>query len=256
MRVKTTFNSFVVKTLVPTYFRTVNNEKELKLAQRMLSAKDYLSTGLYSMFSDGRNIRIGKMIKTCLKKKAFMTNDQQNEAENALKILEMFSSPQNRENYIVVISMHPYDIAGMSTDRGWRSCMNLVDGRYKRYVMSSMLNGVLIAYFCRKNDTTDWGDTEGKHHKNNKPNIQHPLGRVLIKPYHKPDDKNWLDNRRFFLACSLSYGTFPSRAVAFVQNWIDTNWNDKVSLEKHDRVELAEGMYDENFDSQYRYDNW
>lgn len=67
----------------------------------------------------------------------------------------------------IVISNHAYDIAGMSTDRDWTSCMNIFTGDNRLYVKHDIQYGTLVAYIIDKNDT----------------NIQHPYGRVLIKPY-------------------------------------------------------------------------
>lgn len=67
----------------------------------------------------------------------------------------------------IVISNHAYDIAGMSTDRDWTSCMNIVDGDNKWFVEQDIKRGTLIAYIIDKKDT----------------NIEHPYGRILIKPY-------------------------------------------------------------------------
>lgn len=67
----------------------------------------------------------------------------------------------------LVISNHAYDIAGMSTNRNWTSCMNIFNGINKEYVENDIKYGTLVVYVIDKNDT----------------NINQPYGRVLIKPY-------------------------------------------------------------------------
>ena len=67
-------------------------------------------------------------------------------------------------NLLVCISRHPYDIAGMSTNRGWTSCMNLETGCNKKYVEQDVKQGSLIAYLINSDDK----------------NINHPIGRILI----------------------------------------------------------------------------
>ena len=69
-------------------------------------------------------------------------------------------------NPLVVISRHPYDIAGMSTDRDWTSCMNVYHGKFKNHVTNDCFIS-LIAYLIKPNDK----------------NIQKPIARLLIKPY-------------------------------------------------------------------------
>lgn len=68
--------------------------------------------------------------------------------------------------FMVVISRHPYDIAGMSTGRGWTSCVDL-NGGGERWSISGYINtGCMVAYMCREDD----------------PNIEHPVARLnLIK---------------------------------------------------------------------------
>lgn len=73
----------------------------------------------------------------------------------------------NSNNLWLVISNHAYDIAGMSTNRDWTSCMNIINGDNKVYVKHDIQYGTLVAYIIDKKDT----------------NIQQPYGRILIKPY-------------------------------------------------------------------------
>lgn len=110
-------------------------------------------------------------------------------------LLNKFSSDTVRSlskqtgNYIV-FSKHPYDIAGMSTDRGWTSCMNLIDGENCDYVPYDVEGGALIAYLIKKDDL----------------NINNPLARLLLKPYfNQKDQKNII-----FVPSNNVYGTAPS----------------------------------------------
>lgn len=89
----------------------------------------------------------------------------------ATDLLNAFNVDKTREGkkseYMAVISRHPYDIAGQSTDRGWTSCMNLKNGGYNNYVPLDIREGTVIAYVTRVNDT----------------NLENPTGRVSIKPF-------------------------------------------------------------------------
>jgi len=94
-------------------------------------------------------------------------------------LLKKFNEDKNRtaskkENLLIVVSRHPYDIAGMSTGRGWTSCMNIDNGQYREYVTKDIENGTLVAYII---DSTD-------------KNINKPISRLLIKPYINMEDKN------------------------------------------------------------------
>lgn len=98
------------------------------------------------------------------------------------------SSGKQNERFIV-LSKHPYDIAGMSTDRGWSSCMNIQGGSYSNYVDNDIKFGTIIAYLINANDI----------------NINKPIGRVLIKPYIGAGDNNII-----YRVCNGVYGTVPN----------------------------------------------
>ena len=90
----------------------------------------------------------------------FFSNDPIRLSKNILSAI-------NANSLWIVISNHAYDIAGMSTNRDWTSCMNIINGDNKWYVGQDIKRGTLIAYIIDKKDT----------------NIEHPYGRILIKPY-------------------------------------------------------------------------
>lgn len=90
---------------------------------------------------------------------------------NRQDLLNKFNTDKTREGtkaqYMVVLSRHPYDLAGMSTDRGWTSCMNLHSGINRHYVPLDIKQGSVVAYVT----TTDDLD------------LKNPSGRVLMKPF-------------------------------------------------------------------------
>jgi hypothetical protein len=75
----------------------------------------------------------------------------------------------------IVISRHPYDIAGMSTGREWTSCQNLVSGGLCQYVPQDIAAGSIVAYLIKDSDRTETvnkGDV-----------LRNPLSRTMIVPY-------------------------------------------------------------------------
>jgi hypothetical protein len=88
------------------------------------------------------------------------------------------------EDYKIVISRHPYDIAGMTTDREWHddSCMEIRDGMYGYKVLDDVKQGSLVAYAIRKNDT----------------NINNPVGRLLIKPFENKNGRILATDRKIY----------------------------------------------------------
>lgn len=123
--------------------------------------------------------------------------------------------------YKVVISRHPYDIAGMSTDRNWRSCMDLglpginypnsssSTGVNKHFVPADISTGSIIAYLVPSSDVTPSGKTE----------IRRPLSRILMKPHFT---KNRSD-----VAYSMgrTYGAPISEFSEFIKNWLKNTMN-------------------------------
>jgi len=110
------------------------------------------------------------------------------------------ASSKNK-SLIAVISRHPYDIAGMSTDRGWRSCMNLEDGCHRDFVPIDIKEGTIVAYLI---------DAEDK-------NIEKPVARMLIKPFvniDKPEEAVFgIENK--------IYGTSDRSFKATVIKWVN-----------------------------------
>ena len=68
----------------------------------------------------------------------------------------------------LVVSRDPIDIAGMSTNRRWRSCMSKDDGINYHYVPKEIKAGSLVTYLVHEEDVE----------------LKYPLMRVLLKPFH------------------------------------------------------------------------
>jgi hypothetical protein len=79
----------------------------------------------------------------------------------------------DNSEYIIVISRHPYDIIGMTTNRQWNSCMNVIIGQNRRYLIHDVKEGTLVSYIIKRDDT----------------NINQPIGRMLIKPFKSNSNK-------------------------------------------------------------------
>jgi hypothetical protein len=94
---------------------------------------------------------------------------------NAKDFVDIFADGKSREGkamtkklgLIVIFARHPYDIAGMSYGRTWRSCMHLVDGELREFVKKDIKFGTIAVYLTKANDVT----------------LSNPLARVLVKPY-------------------------------------------------------------------------
>lgn len=84
--------------------------------------------------------------------------------------------------FLIVLSRNPDDIAKMSTDRAWVSCMastGMMGTNNFHYVPNEIKQGALVAYVVKASD----------------PNIYDPLSRILLKPYRKVRDFSDFKNK-------------------------------------------------------------
>ena len=139
---------------------------------------------------DGREIKIGKLLTKLGEER--LLKAYSNSKQNTLK---------NTDDLQVVISRHPYDIMGMSTNRGWTTCHDIHDKRYGGKHLTGLKNnlqgGVLISYLIRKSDR----------------NITNPISRCIISRY-------W--NREFYVDSHV-YGTKVPEFREFLTKWAREN---------------------------------
>ena len=106
------------------------------------------------------------------------------------EIPEVKRARENKtKTFYIVFSKHAYDIAGMSTNRGWTSCMNLYSGINKHYIQYDVADGTMVAYLVANDDL----------------NIKRPIARVAIKPFVNTDDATDV----FYEPEEKVYGTPP-----------------------------------------------
>ena len=152
------------------------------------AVEDYI-VGIAVNEQQRRRMKIGKLLADNPEAlKSFANDPRRKAAVNADK----------GEGMLAVISRHPVDVAGMSTGRGWTSCMNLDDGCNKRYVSQDVKAGTLVAYLIKADDR----------------NIQHPIGRVLIKPLAGPKKQVLLARE------DTTYGTANPNFLHTVDAWL------------------------------------
>jgi len=81
---------------------------------------------------------------------------------------------------MIVLSRNAYDLARMSTQREWTSCMSMTGGNYDDYVPQDIKQGTLVAYVVdgpgKNPEAVDW-------------NIAHPSTRCLFKPSYDNQGK-------------------------------------------------------------------
>ncbi len=117
----------------------------------------------------------------------------------------------------IALSIHPYDIAGMSTDRGWTSCTNIVNGSFANRVIDSIKEGTIIAYLVFEDDK----------------NIKNPISRIVLNTYiSKENNVIWIpENVCYGVSINNSDLEVSFNSTLFV--WANENLNNvKVSPEE------------------------
>lgn len=175
---------------------------------------DYIK-GLAITADYKRKVSIGKLLNKYPELKQFYDLDPVRQGNIA------------QERQMVVISRHPYDIASMSTDRGWTSCMNLHTGSNRKYIPIEIQAGTIIAYLIDKKDK----------------NINNASARVLIKPFVSDDTSETNDDSIVLGIQDKVYGTANDSFINTVNKWVD----DVNLSRKMDGVfTLIPGVYDDS----------
>ena len=177
------------------YDSPVRIEIDSVLKDAGYSLLDYLNGTATDKF--GRMVKIGKIL-TKLKKE---------------KLLNLFNADEFRQGtkqkkFIIVFSKHPYDIAGMSADRGWTSCMNVYDGMFKKYVSKDIAAGTFICYLTKPEDL----------------NLNKPVARLLVKPFINIKNRNDI----VYVPETKIYGTAPADFFNHVTKILDEIQNKKT----------------------------
>ena len=119
---------------------------------------------------------------------------------NAIPEVKLYRENKVKTFYIV-FSKHQYDVAGMSTGRGWTSCMNVYDGINAQYVQYDIEAGTMVAYLVRSDDL----------------NIKNPVARVAIKPFVSINDPESV----YYQAEQKVYGTSPAGFLDEINRLVD-----------------------------------
>jgi len=117
----------------------------------------------------------------------------------------------------VMISRDPYHVAGMSTNQGWTSCMNMESGCNKHFLKNDVTEGTHVAYLY-------------DHDKD--PEAKNPLSRIALKPFNSEEGSHTV------LRPEGTYGTADSAFQHTVSNWASKNFpvDDNLAYKKNENV--------------------
>ena len=198
--------------------------------------KDYINGHCYKIKSNGEpdlknRTKIGKVLEKFdkLTKKIKKRNG---DVITVKPVLYAFKNDSVRnlseENMFVVISRHPYDVFGMSTDRHWSSCMKLGDGYSNgRALRQEALAGTLVAYLVKTDELR----------KGNKVALKRPTSRIAFRPLRNKQDE---------LAYNIGpiYGAKSKAFTDFCTDWIAKSFNSLV--EDDTGFMVVRGPYDQD----------
>jgi len=188
-----------------------NPEVESFVKSQGYEIEDYL-TGIASKDNGKRKVRIGKLLAKEPELKKLFDNDS--------------SRNSSQSEYVVVISRHPYDIAGMTSGRAWEdeSCMNLETGKKREYVPIDIKEGTLVAYLIKNTDK----------------NIESPAARVLIKPFVSIDGSK-------DIAFGVEDKVYGKPSPEFQQTVVD--WANEINKKKklNGIFQLNDKLYNDSF---------
>lgn len=119
----------------------------------------------------------------------------------------------------VVISHHPYDVAGMTSGhQSWveQSCMNFDSGAYRNTLPDDVREGTHVAYL-----------TDSEDH-----NLDRPVARIAIKPFHSTS------GHTIFRPEQKVYGNAASSFQHSVNSWCENNYpaREDTTYVKNSRV--------------------
>lgn len=226
---------------------TKENPLVLKISEKLYSKfemtirtrQDYIQGVAYKIMDNDKKqpYKIGKLL---LK----LANSGDEEAKS---LFESFRddperNAKNTNKFFVVISRHPYDIAGMSSDRNWSSCMNLgfkaLEYKEKgkqdmginaRYVAKDIELGSIIAYLVADED----------RHPNGKLALRRPISRILMRPHGNLDSET---DTNYMYSQGRMYGVSNTSFDEFVNDWLLRKVNSDNAGTSYG---LLSGLYDD-----------
>lgn len=130
-------------------------------------------------------------------------------------------STKETKDLMVAITHHPHHVAGMSTDRGWTSCMHMYDGCNESYLKHDIMNGTHVAYLIHKDDKE----------------IEKPIARIALKPFHANDGSN----HTILRPEQNTYGSQSNHFTHTVKEWSETHFPTKEGKTYH----INDNLYDD-----------
>jgi len=174
--------------------------------------EDYAAGLAYRKENEKRKYKIGKLLTHNSSLIKIFNNDPRRYVKNT-------------KGYKIVISRNPYDIAFMSTRRGWTSCMDLEVKLNKKKEMKYYVDrGAIIAYLVKEDDLE----------------IRNPIARIMINPYFNASEEI------VYMVSKMMYGSGPYSFYQTLEEWIKTINKDRTIGEYNYHPKVHYNIFAEN----------
>ncbi len=191
------------------------NEIRDHLDQHGYTIHDYV--GDHITDKHGRPTSIGKALRKTKKDPNLYASDP--------RVRSRESGEISGDTHEIVVSRHPYHVAGMSSGRDWNSCMTLpgdpknqYGGQYHSKVRNDLENGTLVAYLTKK----------GVARPNKELDRSEALSRIALKKYEASDDAPiWRAETNSYSPSSTGHGSSREKYPQFekaVKEFGENQW--------------------------------
>jgi hypothetical protein len=195
----------------------LKDEIEKVLVSKGYELQDYRQGVVKDSYN--RSVRIGKVL-TKLGLNDLVVKFRDDPSRETIKI---------PKEMLLAFSHAKIDIAGMSTDRGWTSCMHLETGVNKEYVSCDIEEGSIICYLIKKEDIE----------------INKPTARILIKPYvnmFSPDDIVYFPDPNDYGTAPQNFKPTIDKIMIEIQRDKEGTYRRALSLYDEKRKEIRKGV--------------
>jgi hypothetical protein len=210
------YDQYGRKIKISKYIQMVIIQTDVKYLLSLLRTRPYVTMtrhkGKEGYFNPDGTFQPWDELTTKLKKDATPKINLMIDMWNNVPEAQEMQAQKKTVLHYIVFSKHAYDIAGMSTGRGWTSCMNLYGGVNSYFINRDIAEGTMVAYLVKESDM----------------NINKPTARVSIKPFINIDNPTEV----LYQAESAVYGTARGNFLQTVIDLVDSSQPDKTGTFK------------------------
>jgi hypothetical protein len=174
-------------------------------------------------------VKKNKKVKHVDPEKNTVTLDDNRE----MKLTKFLNKNTLNTDYVIVISHKPEDVVGLSTDKGWVSCMNLRTGSYRSEPYKHVKNGNMVAYLIQ-GKPSQVNKIMDDHYENGLFQ-QKAISRISIKRFEGMNTKKYMVPKDEFIYISENMCYRAVGKAEFVEDKIKFKETVNEVLEKNNQ---------------------